>query len=81
MHSVRCLASGLAPIALHISQMLEANRILDRLAPAARHIVLGNDPHVMQEYPAQKPPLEPIAVRLDAGSTALPITLPGPPAH
>ena len=51
--------------AFHVGQMLDAYRILERLAPSVRHIVPGHDPHVMKEYPAPKPALEGIVVRLD----------------
>jgi glyoxylase-like metal-dependent hydrolase (beta-lactamase superfamily II) len=51
--------------ALHVGHMLDAYRLLERLAPSPRHIVPGHDPHVMREYPAPKPELEGIAVCLD----------------
>ena len=62
--------------AFHIGQMLDAFRTLERLAPSPRHIVPGHDPYVMQEYPAPKPELEGIAVRLDAEPIAPAITFP-----
>ena len=52
----------------------------DRLA-RTRDIVPGHDPYVMQEYPAPKPALEGIAVRLDVAPIAPPITIPGLPVH
>ncbi len=52
--------------ALHLGQMIDAYRTLERLAPTARHIVPGHDPYVMQEYPAPRTALEGIVVRLDA---------------
>jgi glyoxylase-like metal-dependent hydrolase (beta-lactamase superfamily II) len=51
--------------AFHIGQMLDAYRVLERLAPSSRHIIPGHDPYVMKEYAAPKPALEGIAVRLD----------------
>ena len=51
--------------ALHIGQMLDGYRLLEKLAPSPRHIVPGHDPYVMQEYPAARSELEGIAVRLD----------------
>jgi glyoxylase-like metal-dependent hydrolase (beta-lactamase superfamily II) len=67
--------------AFHIGHMLDAYRTLERLAPSPRHIVPGHDPYVMQEYPAPKPELEGIAVRLDAEPIAPAITLPGAGGH
>jgi glyoxylase-like metal-dependent hydrolase (beta-lactamase superfamily II) len=67
--------------AFHIGQMLDAYRTLERLAPTPRHIVPGHDPYVMKEYPAPKPSLEGIAVRLDAEPIAPPITYPGKVGH
>ena len=65
--------------AFHIGQMLDAYRTLERLAPTPRHIVPGHDPYVMKEYPAPKPALEGIAVRLDAEPIAPPLAFPGAP--
>jgi hypothetical protein len=39
---------------------------LIQLATSAAHIVPGHDPLVMRRYPAARPGLEQIAVRLDA---------------
>jgi glyoxylase-like metal-dependent hydrolase (beta-lactamase superfamily II) len=63
--------------AFHIGQMLDAYRLLERLAPTSRHIVPGHDPYVMQEYPAPKPALEGIVVRLDAEPVAPALTFAG----
>ena len=63
--------------AFHLGQMIDAYRTLERLAPSPRHIVPGHDPYVMLEYPAPKPSLEGIAVRLDRDPIAPPITFPG----
>jgi glyoxylase-like metal-dependent hydrolase (beta-lactamase superfamily II) len=51
--------------AFHIGQMLDAYRILEKLAPSPRHIIPGHDPHVMKEYQPPKPELEGIVIRLD----------------
>ena len=53
------------PTALHVGQMLDAYRIVEKLAPSPRHIVPGHDPYVMREYPPARADLEGIAVRLD----------------
>lgn len=63
--------------AFHIGQMLDAYRLLERLAPSPRHIVPGHDPYVMQEYPAPTPALEGIAVRLDVEPIAPALSFPG----
>ena len=60
--------------AFHLGQMIDAYRTLERLAPSPRHIIPGHDPYVMQEYPASKPALEGIAVRLDADPIRPPLT-------
>jgi glyoxylase-like metal-dependent hydrolase (beta-lactamase superfamily II) len=60
--------------AFHIGNMLDAYRTLERLAPSPRHIIPGHDPHVMKEYPAPKPALEGIAVRLDVEPIAPALT-------
>jgi hypothetical protein len=54
--------------------MLDAFRTLERLAPSPRHIVPGHDPYVMKEYPAAKPALAGIAVRLDVQPTGPALT-------
>jgi glyoxylase-like metal-dependent hydrolase (beta-lactamase superfamily II) len=51
--------------ALHIGEMLDAYRLLERLAPTTRHIVPGHDPLVMQQYAAPRAGLEGAVVRLD----------------
>jgi len=45
--------------------MLEGFSLLYRLADSPNHIVPGHDPLVMKYYPAVKPELQGIAVRLD----------------
>jgi glyoxylase-like metal-dependent hydrolase (beta-lactamase superfamily II) len=67
--------------AFHIGQMLDAYRTLERLAPTPRHIVPGHDPYVIQEYPAAKPALETIVVRLDAEPIAPPLSFGAPAGH
>jgi glyoxylase-like metal-dependent hydrolase (beta-lactamase superfamily II) len=51
--------------ALHIGQMMEGFDKLRAAAPTPAHIVPGHDPEVMRRYPAPKPELEGIVVRLD----------------
>jgi glyoxylase-like metal-dependent hydrolase (beta-lactamase superfamily II) len=51
--------------ALNIDQMLEGYDLLRAAAPSSAHIVPGHDPEVMRRYPAPRPDLEGIAVRLD----------------
>jgi glyoxylase-like metal-dependent hydrolase (beta-lactamase superfamily II) len=51
--------------AFHIGEMLEGFDRLLAVAPDESHIVPGHDPLVMQLYPAPRPELEGIAVRLD----------------
>ena len=58
------------PTALHVGQMLDAYRIVEKLAPSPRHIVPGHDPYVMREYPPPRADLEGIAVRLDLEPSA-----------
>lgn len=63
--------------AFHLGQMIDAYRTLERLASSPRHIVPGHDPYVMLEYPAARPDLEGIVVRLDVEPIAPPIRFPG----
>jgi glyoxylase-like metal-dependent hydrolase (beta-lactamase superfamily II) len=51
--------------AFHIGEMLEGFDALAAAAPSPAHIVPGHDPRVMQRYPAPRPDLEGIVVRLD----------------
>lgn len=51
--------------ALHIGEMLDAFDTLRAHAPSPQHIVPGHDPLVMRRYPAPRPDLEGIVVRLD----------------
>jgi hypothetical protein len=45
--------------------MVDGWRRLRTLAAAPHHVVPGHDPLVMRRYPAPRPDLEGIAVRLD----------------
>lgn len=54
------------PIVYNVAEMLEGYDLLYRLADSPYHIVPGHDPLVMKYYPAVRPELEGIAVRLDA---------------
>ena len=49
----------------NVGDMLEGFADLKRLATSPRHVIPGHDPLVLQRYPAAKPGLEGIAVRLD----------------
>jgi len=49
----------------NVGDMLEGFATLKKLASSINHVVPGHDPLVMQRYPAAKPGLEGLAVRLD----------------
>jgi glyoxylase-like metal-dependent hydrolase (beta-lactamase superfamily II) len=49
----------------HIGDTLEGYDKLRAVAPSPEHIIPGHDPLVMELYPAARPELEGIAVRLD----------------
>jgi hypothetical protein len=49
--------------------MLEGFDKLRAAAPTPQHIVPGHDPEVMRRYPAPRPELEGIVVRLDVAPT------------
>jgi len=49
----------------NVGDMLEGFTRLKRLASSIRHVIPGHDPLVLRRYPAPKPGLEGIAVRLD----------------
>jgi glyoxylase-like metal-dependent hydrolase (beta-lactamase superfamily II) len=53
------------PTVYNVGDMLEGFATVRRLASSLRHVVPGHDPLVLQRYPAAKPGLEGIAVRLD----------------
>jgi glyoxylase-like metal-dependent hydrolase (beta-lactamase superfamily II) len=49
-----------------VGAMMEGHRTLQTLASSPAHIIPGHDPLVMERYPAARPGLAGIAVRLDA---------------
>jgi len=49
----------------NVGDMLEGFTSLKRHASSIRHVIPGHDPLVLRRYPAAKPGLEGIAVRLD----------------
>ena len=53
------------PIVYNVAGMLEGHATLRRLASSPQHIIPGHDPLVMARYPAARPGLEGVAVRLD----------------
>jgi len=53
------------PIVYNLGDVFDGYATMRRLASSPRHIVPGHDPLVMQRYPAARPGLEGIAVRLD----------------
>lgn len=53
------------PIVYSVAEMLEGYELLYRLADSPEHIIPGHDPLVMKYYPAPKPELGGIVVRLD----------------
>lgn len=53
------------PTVYNVGDMLEGFAAIRRLGTSLRHVVPGHDPLVLQRYPATKPGLEGIAVRLD----------------
>lgn len=55
--------------AFHIGEMLEGFDALRAAAPSPAHIVPGHDPLVMRRYPAPRPELEGLVVRLDVQPT------------
>lgn len=58
------------PIVYNVADMLEGHRTLKQLASSPRHIVPGHDPLVMKRYPAPRPELNGVAVRLDVEPAA-----------
>lgn len=54
------------PVVCNVADMLEGHETLKRLATSHRHIVPGHDPLVGEIYPAARPGLETIVMRLDA---------------
>jgi glyoxylase-like metal-dependent hydrolase (beta-lactamase superfamily II) len=53
------------PVTYNIGDVLEGYRTLKRLADSPAHIVPGHDPEVAKRYPAARPGLEGMVVRLD----------------
>jgi glyoxylase-like metal-dependent hydrolase (beta-lactamase superfamily II) len=53
------------PTVYNVGDMLEGFATVRRLASSLAHVVPGHDPLVLQRYPAAKPGLEGVAVRLD----------------
>jgi glyoxylase-like metal-dependent hydrolase (beta-lactamase superfamily II) len=53
------------PTVYNVGDMLEGFSTVRRLATSLKHVVPGHDPLVFQRYPAPRPELEGIAVRLD----------------
>lgn len=65
-HSYANFEGGRAfPVVYSVAEMLEGYRTLYRLADSPHYIVPGHDPLVMKYYPAARPDLEGIVVRLD----------------
>jgi glyoxylase-like metal-dependent hydrolase (beta-lactamase superfamily II) len=54
------------PVVYNVADMLEGQETLKRLATSPRHIVPGHDPLVTQIYPAARPGLDSVVMRLDA---------------
>ena len=53
-------------VGYHLGEMVDAFRIVEKLAPSPDHIIPGHDPLVMQLYRAPSPELEGVCIRLDA---------------
>jgi len=53
------------PVVYSVADMLAGHDALRRLADSPAHIVPGHDPLVMRRYPAARPDLEGVVVRLD----------------
>jgi glyoxylase-like metal-dependent hydrolase (beta-lactamase superfamily II) len=53
------------PVTYNIGDVLEGYQTLKRLADSPDHIVPGHDPDVVKRYPAARPGLEEMVVRLD----------------
>jgi glyoxylase-like metal-dependent hydrolase (beta-lactamase superfamily II) len=58
------------PVTYNIGDVLEGYRTLKRLADSPDHIVPGHDPTVVTRYPAARPGLEGLVVRLDVPPVA-----------
>jgi glyoxylase-like metal-dependent hydrolase (beta-lactamase superfamily II) len=57
-------------VGFHLGHMVDAFRILERLADSPDHIIPGHDPLVMKLYAPPTPQLEGIAVQLDREPTS-----------
>jgi glyoxylase-like metal-dependent hydrolase (beta-lactamase superfamily II) len=57
------------PIVYDMGEVLEAYKIVNRLASSPDHIIPGHDPLVMTRYPAARPELDGIVARLDVAPT------------
>ena len=53
------------PIVYDLDEMLKGFETLKMLASSTKHIIPGHDPEVMKIYPAARPDLKGVAVRLD----------------
>ena len=53
------------PVTYNVAETLEGYRTIRRLADSPDHIVPGHDPEVATRYPAARPGLEGLVVRLD----------------
>ncbi len=58
------------PTCVSVADMLDSYELAYAAAPTRAHVVPGHDPLVMQRYPAPRPDLEGIAVRLDVPPSA-----------
>jgi glyoxylase-like metal-dependent hydrolase (beta-lactamase superfamily II) len=58
------------PLVYNVAEMLEGHKMLQRLGTTPRHVIPGHDPLIMKRYPAPKPALEGIVVRLDVDPVA-----------
>jgi glyoxylase-like metal-dependent hydrolase (beta-lactamase superfamily II) len=53
------------PVTYNVGDVLEGYRTITRLAESPRHVVPGHDPLVAARYPAARPGMEGMVVRLD----------------
>jgi glyoxylase-like metal-dependent hydrolase (beta-lactamase superfamily II) len=53
------------PVTYNVGDVLEGYQTIKRLAESPDHIIPGHDPEVAKRYPAARPGLEGLAVRLD----------------
>ncbi|MEK9673272.1 MAG: N-acyl homoserine lactonase family protein [Rhodospirillaceae bacterium] len=60
------------PTVLHIGDMMEGHRKVERLAQMPDHVIPGHDPRVMELYPAPSTDLDGIVARLDVPPTGTP---------